>query len=106
MKFPQLGPRNAYILFVGICLNAVLFAFVVFSARCGDVGHALSPSIAGLRAGDRAADDGGRWCRWSKLLDPDEVPRNRSIFFVETNRTATAHQLTLRQACSVESAAR
>lgn len=38
-------------------------------------------------------------------LDQDEVPGNRSIFFIETTRR-TAVEFTARQACSVESAAR
>lgn len=63
----------------------------------GGVGSGAAPSrfFAGTAAGRVRVPD----------LDPAEVPVNRSLFFVETNRRP-AVPLTVRQACSVESAAR
>lgn len=44
-------------------------------------------------------------CMRFDTLDPREVPVNQAIFFIETNMRDTV-ELTPRQACSVESAAR
>lgn len=75
------------LVFVTAFCGAVCLASVVFLKR--------SPDAAAAAAG----------CVRIDLLDPGEVPVGRSMFFIETNRDAAA-ELTTRQACSVESAAR
>lgn len=55
----------------------------------------------------RFNDDNNSLYIMIKPLDPDEVPGNTSIFFIETSRRPEKiTNLTVRQACSIESAAR
>lgn len=95
------GLHAGLVIFVVIFFNVIAIAY--FSI---DVSNDLAKRhVQQVTAEVNKPKDDSITCIRIKHLEPDEVPGNRSIFFIETNKQ-TAVQFSTRQACSVESAAR
>lgn len=98
---------NGLFVLAVICFNVVAFVYFSFDVN-RDAHTTMKPNLtvwSRFAATDSTNVDSSDACARIVPLDPAEVPGNRSIFFIETTRK-TAVELTARQACSVESAAR
>lgn len=101
MNFLPKGLHTGLVVFVVILFNVIAIAY--FSI---DVSNDLAKRrIQQVSEEVNGPNDDLTTCIRIENLEPDEVPGNQSIFFIETSRR-TAVQFTTRQACSVESAAR
>lgn len=101
-QIPLYAPRLSFVVLIVIVFNVVAFVYVSYDGN-RNVYFIKQSSAEVTVAGDDVP--GHAACIRIEKLDPDTVPRNRSIFFIETNRRDVV-ELTPRQACSVESAAR
>lgn len=99
------GPRRTVLTFMlAVSMTAVAVLYIVMSKDQGGNAQKLAEAAASLRMQYNLMAPAAGCVRIPKL-DPAEVHVNRSLFFVETNRHSPV-DLTARQACSVESAAR
>lgn len=99
------GLRRTVLTFMlAVSMTAVAVLYIVISKDREGRALQLAAAAASLRMQYNSLAPAAGCVRIPKLK-PSEVVVNQSLFFVETNRR-TAVDLTARQACSVESAAR
>lgn len=99
------GPRRTVLTFMlAVSMTAVAVLYIVISKDREGRAQQLAAVAASLRMQYNSMVPSFGCVRIPKL-NPSEVLVNQSLFFVETNRR-TSVDLTARQACSIESAAR
>lgn len=106
-KMRGLAVNRARIVSAAILLNVVFFVYVFFDGKTSGLfaNTTMTEIVFDKDSSMEYSMECSVGCIRIDSLDPDLVPRNRSIFFIETNKSGLV-KLTPRQTCSIESAAR